>query len=106
MGPGPPAQESNLWALDLSKERAEPRNHKETQTEQEPGLPRNEGLAHGSRVEDSSWREGYEAARRIMRLYFHELHQGQMDRGESGWIWKHLSEEMLEKGKPECKLGH
>eukprot|EP00972_Heterocapsa_arctica_P058214 8588171-Heterocapsa_arctica.AAC.1 len=41
-----------------------------------------------------------------MRQYFQELHQGQADRGESGWIWKHLSEEMLEKEKPSCGLGH
>ena len=104
-GPGPPAQESIPGARSGIIEQGEPRKHKETQTEQESRPPPSEGLAAGSHVEDSAWREGYEAARRIMRQFFHEIHQNRQDRGEAGWIWNHLSKEMLDKGKLEFRTG-
>eukprot|EP00972_Heterocapsa_arctica_P027126 3988749-Heterocapsa_arctica.AAC.1 len=43
------------------------------------------------------WLEGYEAARKVMRHFFQELHQGQEPQGVAGRAWKQFAREMLEK---------
>ncbi len=87
-------------------------HHKASQTEDQAGY----GKAQGNQNDQHSaanlqWKEGYEAARRVIRQYFQELHQAQNNHRTPGWIWLHLSEEMTtrtgpsEENRPERASG-
>eukprot|EP00972_Heterocapsa_arctica_P111973 16429141-Heterocapsa_arctica.AAC.2 len=104
-GPDPTNTEHN-GSGSLEEERSLHPNHKGSQTGIEPDFGATlEGVPWTQAAADQLWLEGYEAARRVMRQYFHELHQAQADRGESGWIWKRLSEEMLEMAEARDSSG-
>eukprot|EP00972_Heterocapsa_arctica_P086834 12799842-Heterocapsa_arctica.AAC.1 len=43
------------------------------------------------------WLEGYEAARKVTKQFFHELHLIQGAQGETRRIWKQFLQELIEK---------
>eukprot|EP00972_Heterocapsa_arctica_P016607 2450893-Heterocapsa_arctica.AAC.1 len=77
-----------------------------SQTDSEQATGAQTGVDFSTQVAwDQIWLEGYEAARKVMKQLFQELHQAQEAQGDTRRLWKQFLQELLEKEADKGQKG-